>query len=245
MRFKIVETIFFYDITNNPFKKELEKQYKDFLCADNEFHEEDIKINPNDLEICKKELIRLKPDWTPFELESGALHFFIMNRVRPTQCMQLHSAVVTVDGKAFAFSGNSGIGKSTQAFLWLQHFGKKAEILNGDHVFLKRSAIGWAAYSTPWKGKENIGGSGCAPLLAICFLAQGDKNRIRRINEKEAVPRILEQVDFPKNADDMDLQLQLIDKVVKEVPCYFLECTISDEAVRVAYKEMSKKTPEK
>ena len=76
-------------------------------------------------------------------------------------------------------------------------------------------------------------------------MAQGDKNRIRRINEKEAVPRILEQVDFPKNADDMDLQLQLIDKVVKEVPCYFLECTISDEAVRVAYKEMSKKTPEK
>ena len=44
----------------------------------------------------------------------------------------LHSSCVVVDGVAYAFSADSGTGKSTHTQLWLKHFGDRAYILNDD-----------------------------------------------------------------------------------------------------------------
>ena len=38
----------------------------------------------------------------------------------------LHSSCVVVDGYAYAFSADSGVGKSTHTQLWLKHFGDRA-----------------------------------------------------------------------------------------------------------------------
>ena len=47
-------------------------------------------------------------------------------------------------GKAIAFSGPSGVGKSTQAEIWKQCF--QADILNGDRALLRKADQGWKAY---------------------------------------------------------------------------------------------------
>ena len=50
----------------------------------------------------------------------------------------LHSSCIVVDNVAYAFSADSGTGKSTHTELWLKHFGNRAYMLN-DNVFHNKS----------------------------------------------------------------------------------------------------------
>ena len=70
----------------------------------------------------------------------------------------LHAAVVAHHGKAYAFCAPRGVGKTTHALLWQEHFGKDAaEIINGDKPIIRRHKDGtFYAYGTPWGGKEGL-----------------------------------------------------------------------------------------
>ena len=46
----------------------------------------------------------------------------IAKRLPEYHAFLLHAAVVSVDGKAYAFAAKSGTGKSTHIQLWQQHF---------------------------------------------------------------------------------------------------------------------------
>ena len=50
------------------------------------------------------------------------------------KALLLHASLIKYEGKALAFAGPSGVGKSTQADLWRNHLG--ARILNGDRAIL-------------------------------------------------------------------------------------------------------------
>ena len=66
----------------------------------------------------------------------------------------LHASVIEKNGKAYIFTGPSGIGKSTQADLWQKYNG--ARVLNGDRVLIRKSSDGkWKAYGFPFCGSSN------------------------------------------------------------------------------------------
>ena len=44
----------------------------------------------------------------------------------------MHSAVVSVDNIGYAFAAPSGVGKTTHIRLWLELFGQRAQVVNGD-----------------------------------------------------------------------------------------------------------------
>ena len=44
----------------------------------------------------------------------------------------MHGAVVAVDGQAYLFTAKSGTGKTTHTRLWMQQFGDRAVMVNGD-----------------------------------------------------------------------------------------------------------------
>ena len=156
-------------------------------------------------------------------------------------CLLLHAAVIEVDGRAYAFSAPSGTGKSTHVALWKRHFGDRARIVNGDKPFLRRIDGTWFACASPWVGKENWQTKEDVPLDAICFLEQGSTNAIRPVDEKEETDRLVFQLDPPEDPKRTEAWLNLIGKLIKEAPCSLLTCTISSDAVKLAYQTLSGK----
>lgn len=156
-------------------------------------------------------------------------------------CLLFHAAVIEVDGRAYAFSAPSGTGKSTHIALWKRHFGDRAHIVNGDKPFLRRIDGTWYACASPWAGKENWQTKEDVPLDAICFLEQSAANAIRPVGEKEETDRLVFQLDPPEDPKKTEVWLDLIGKLIEEVPCSLLTCTISNDAAKLAYQTLSGK----
>jgi serine kinase of HPr protein (carbohydrate metabolism regulator) len=153
--------------------------------------------------------------------------------------MMLHASAVALDGKAYLFSGQSGIGKSTHTGLWQKTFGDGVKLFNDDKPALRRIDGKWYAYGTPWSGKHGININMKVPIAGICFLKRGDKNEIRRLSPVEALPQVLAQTlrKF-KDAERLSLMLGHVDKLVKEVPIYELRNLPEPEAARLSYETM-------
>ena len=156
----------------------------------------------------------------------------------------MHSSVILVDGVAYAFAAKSGVGKSTHTALWLRNI-PGAKVLNGDKPLFRMNEDGSVtAYGTPWNGKEGWGINASAPLGGICFLERGSKNEIRKATDEEILTRIAHQLYLRGTRTSVDLQLQLLNKLISAVPYYVLSCTISPEAAHLAYNTMKRKKEE-
>ena len=70
------------------------------------------------------------------------------------QGLLLHASLINYKGKAIAFAGPSGIGKSTQADIWHTFLG--ADIINGDRAALRKERDHWYAYGCPYAGTSGI-----------------------------------------------------------------------------------------
>ena len=171
--------------------------------------------------------------------ESICMYREICNRIHEYDAFLFHASVIECDGRSYAFAAVSGTGKSTHTGLWLKHFGDRARIINGDKPIMRFVDGELRAYGTPWCGKEGYNINDSSPLAAICFLERGKVNTIRKLESEESVLRLFPQVLLPTDESAIDLLFPLIEKMIDTIPCYCLACTISDEAVTVAYNAMS------
>ena len=152
----------------------------------------------------------------------------------------LHSSCVVEDGKAYMFSANPGTGKSTHTALWIKHLGEdKAFILNDDKPAVRLENGVFYAYGTPWSGKTDKNVNTSAPLAGVCLLNRGEKNEIKRISGTKAVFGILSQTVRPKTKEYVEKLLELLSKLINDVPIWELHCNMDNEAARVSYNAMS------
>lgn len=149
-----------------------------------------------------------------------------------------HSAVIEYGGDGYAFSAKSGTGKSTHIRLWRRAFGSDVHVVNGDKPILRFVGDKLYAYGTPWCGKEGWQTNTKVALKALCFIERADNNSIRRIGADEAVMRVFHQILTPSDIETVDALFPLLDRTLREIPCYVLECNISEEAAVVAYNGM-------
>lgn len=149
-----------------------------------------------------------------------------------------HSAVIEYKGDGFAFSAKSGTGKTTHIMLWRKHFGADVHVVNGDKPIMKFVDGQLYAYGTPWCGKEGWQNNTRVAIKALCFIERALENRIRKIDAAEAVMRIFHQILTPQDMETVDALFPLLDRTLREIPCYILECNISEEAAEVAYNGM-------
>ncbi|AOY77995.1 hypothetical protein [Clostridium formicaceticum] len=154
----------------------------------------------------------------------------------------LHASAVAHDNRAVLFSGPCGIGKSTHASLWQQHFGKdKAVIINDDKPALRLVEDNFYVYGTPWSGKSHLNTNIKVPLQAIVFIEQAEENHIRPLNNKEAAQMLIYQSLRPNSdRDKMSRLLTLLDTLLKKAPVYQMACTVSADAVKLAYETTNK-----
>ncbi len=145
---------------------------------------------------------------------------------------QLHASSVILNDKAYLFSAPSGTGKSTHTEKWVRLFG--ARYLNDDKPALRYADGVWTAYGTPWSGKHDLSRPEKAPLGAIAFVRRGTENGVQRLSPQEAIPYFISQLLRVIPAELMDLQLTLLDRLLREIPVYLLTCRNDDEAAYVA-----------
>ncbi len=150
-----------------------------------------------------------------------------------------HSSAIEIDGQAYVFSAPSGTGKSTHTKLWREYFAdKRVRMINDDKPLIKIDSD-IMVYGTPWRGKERIGENIKAPIIGICFLKQGKSNKIHQIDKEEAIPKLLRQTYRIPNQEKLAKTIVLLNSVAKRIPIYEMSCTISKEAVEIAYNYMN------
>lgn len=151
----------------------------------------------------------------------------------------LHSSAVVRDGRAYLFSGHSGIGKSTHTRLWIDVFGGDTRVINDDKPALRCLDGIWYAYGTPWCGKDGINLNEKAPLAGICFLKQATCNRIRRMQPTEALQKILGQtMHRMTEVEHLDALLQHLEKLLAQIPVYEMENLPEPAAAQLSYETM-------
>ena len=157
----------------------------------------------------------------------------------------LHSSAVELNGRAYLFSANCGVGKSTHTRLWKSTFGEAAKVFNDDKPAIRCLDGIWYAYGTPWCGKDGININMKVPIAGICFLKQANHNQIRQLSKKEALHKIFPQTIYKfKDVNKLDLLLGHIDKLIQQIPVFELENRPEPDAARLSYETMRRKAEE-
>jgi len=197
-------------------------------------------IIENDLEAVEKEKkLYLDAAWD--YLQNICIYRQICKKIVEYGAMLIHSAAISVDNEGYLFTALSGTGKTTHVNLWLKKFGDRAEIINGDKPIIRKTDGKFHVYGTPWCGKEGINVNTHVPVKGICILERGERNVIKEVPHNIALSELLGQTSRPSDAPGMNALLDILDKLISEVPVYRLSCNMNPEACEVSYNEMCKK----
>jgi hypothetical protein len=124
----------------------------------------------------------------------------------------VHAASGVRQGRAFAFAGISGAGKTTMARL----APPDATVLTDEISYIRRSGSGYDAYGTPFAGElARVGANLKAPLAALYFLEKGPAARIEPLGQSAAARELLRDILF--FAHDRELVERVFEAAVEFV----------------------------
>lgn len=186
-------------------------------------------------------LLCVNSDWSKVKLTSfdgnrldiyKLLNAAVMTHLSVRQTIEMHASLVDRSNKGLMFLGPSGIGKTTQAELWMKY--RDAEIINGDMVFVKQEEDCFLGCGSPWHGSSPYCLNRQVPLAAMIVLKQSSENSIRRLSEFEMVSVVMNSVFFPTwYKEGHEAACKTLDGLLKQVPVYELSCRPDEEAVQL------------
>lgn len=213
------------------------KQARAYL-ADNQSDRQNIDITVNVSNERIKAAVNEHPELSESDWEYLLTGSDFYTKLLKFDGIMLHSSCVVVDGFAYAFSADSGTGKSTHTQLWLKHFGDRAYILNDDKPAIRIIDGRVYACGTPWSGKHDYSAPKIVPLAGICFLERSEANQIRKAETVDAVYKIFAQTVRRLGPEAMEKLFDVLEKIFSMVNLWTLRCNISDEAVITSYNAM-------
>lgn len=148
--------------------------------------------------------------------------------------VSLHAACVEKDGFAVAFTGNSGMGKSTRAAAWVDALG--AEWISGDRPAVRLEKEGSTACGVPWDGKEQIFRNVERPLKAILEVRRSSCNYIRRLSSEQALALLMRQSFIPMwDTDSAVMAYANVRALVRKTPVYRVFCGPDGDSAKEIY----------
>ena len=148
--------------------------------------------------------------------------------------VSLHAACVEAGDFAVAFTGPSGMGKSTRAFAWVNAFG--AKLISGDRPAVRIEKNGSTACGVPWDGKEQIFRDVEKPLRCILEVRRSSVNYIRKLSREQARKLIVQQSFVPMwDTDAAFMAMANISALIRRTPVYRVYCGPDEDAARVIY----------
>lgn len=149
----------------------------------------------------------------------------------------LHSAYMIKDDKAILFTAPSGVGKSTQADLWVKYRG--ARVINGDRSLLQNQDDRVSVCGFPVCGSSCICFNEDYPIAAIVILSQGKENVVRKPSKNEVIKKLFREITINyHNMPFFDDAMTFIEELFDKVPIYSLQCDISEDAVNCLEKQL-------
>lgn len=137
--------------------------------------------------------------------------------------ISLHAACVEIGGRAVAFTGHSGIGKSTRARAWIERL--DAEFISGDRPAIRLENGGAIACGVPWDGKEQIFRDVERPLAAIFEVRRAPFRALRRLTPEQARKILMQQCFIPMwDNDAAAAAMSVIRRLSGSAPIYRLFC---------------------
>ena len=129
--------------------------------------------------------------------------------------VSVHAAAVSLDGGAYAFSGPSGMGKSTRAQAWCDALG--AELISGDRPLLHVESL--ELYGVPWDGKEHCHKNVHFPLRAFLEIRRSPLNYLRKMNFEQCREFLMRQCFLPMwDTDTAAVQMRNVLYLAKKTP---------------------------
>ena len=151
------------------------------------------------------------------------------------QGLLLHASLIKYAGKAIAFTGPSGVGKSTHADIWQRHLA--ARIINGDRAVLRKGSDGWMAYGSPYAGTSGIYENDSAPLTAIVVLSQAKENSFQPVTAAEAFRLLYPELTMHRwDKAFVEQATELLTQLLQQVPVYRLACLPTESAAQLVKK---------
>ena len=151
----------------------------------------------------------------------------------------LHASLVETEYGGILFTGPSGIGKSTQANLWVQH--QNAVQINGDRPILAcRNGI-WYGCGSPYAGSSECYVNRSCPIRAIVRLERTGQNQLIRLGAVQAFRELYPQMTIAAwDSNCVDRVCDLTTDLATSVPVYKMSCAPDESAVQMLRKELEK-----
>lgn len=147
----------------------------------------------------------------------------------------IHAACIQIGGDVIAFSGDSGIGKSTRAKKMLQTF--SGTWLSGDKPLITIDLSGNViANGVPWDGKEQIFKNIQGKLKTILCIARSTDTVIYPMSNLEQLSFLAKQSFIPIWDPELcAIACSSIKRLIHAVPVLKMDCDRTEESMRVAY----------
>lgn len=184
-------------------------------------------------------LIRANADWSEVCINlldgkedglEGTLITAIMTHLSTRGGLMLHTSLVDYRGKGILFVGPSGIGKTTQAELWMKY--RDAVIINGDMALVGEKDGVFTGYGCPWHGSSPYCENRQVPLAGIVVLEQAKENTLERLHGVAMIERMMRNIFLPHwYQKGAEAAMETVDHLLSTVPVYLLKCRPDEEAV--------------
>lgn len=155
--------------------------------------------------------------------------------------MILHASFVNAKYGGILFTGPSGIGKSTQAELWVKY--RNAELINGDRTILRKRDGVWYAYGSPYAGSSRCYVNKSCEIKAIVVLGKKEGYKLQRLKQSVAFIKVYSETTVNTwNPAYVEGISDMIGDIVEKVPVYMLECLPDIKAVELLSETLEKRT---
>ncbi len=148
--------------------------------------------------------------------------------------MTIHASAVALDDRAYLFSAQSGVGKTTHTKLWLRRF-PDAFIIDDDHPVVRLENGRLMVHGTPFSGNSDENRNVKRPLASLVFIQRDTNDWIRRLTDKEAAVEIYRNIGVSRKPEAVAVKLNLMDHMTKTVLLCQMGCTMHEHAADVAY----------
>lgn len=196
--------------------------------------------------LSKNALLSVNNDWTEACItlldgkEDGleeALIAAIMTHLSTRGGLMLHTSLVDYQGKGILFVGPSGIGKTTQAELWMKY--RDAIIINGDMALVGEKDGSFTGYGCPWHGSSPYCENRQVPLAGIIVLEQAKENTLERLHGVTMIERMMRNIFLPHwYQKGAEAAMETVDHLLSTVPVYLLKCRPDEEAVAMVERAL-------